>query len=660
MSNRLIHEKSPYLLQHAENPVDWFPWGEEAFAKAKLENKPVFLSIGYSSCHWCHVMERESFEDPSVAAILNDHFISIKVDREERPDIDQFYMDACMAFSGHGGWPLSAFLDHARLPFFMGTYFPKDDHMGGLGFMSLLKRIAAVWEGEPNSVSAASSSVLEYMHKKSDAVHLDASLLTLAYEQFSQSFDRHHGGFGNAPKFPSVQNLFFLLRYTVRTPASSAFTMVSRTLDAMSAGGIFDHIGGGFFRYSTDRIWLVPHFEKMLYDQALLLMIYAEAAVAMDGRYAQTAVRTAEFCLREMRADHGGFFTAIDADSEGKEGKAYLWTPEEVLSVLGEAAGKDFCSDYDITPQGNFQGKSIPNRIGKGQTLPPKASQWLQRLNEVRQKRVQPFLDNKILTSSNGLMIAALACAGRLLGKTDWITSAGQAANFILRSCVKNDRLLARWRDGESAHLSTLEDYAYLVWGLLELYQATFQPGWLKLAQEWNDKMLSLFDDGTGGLYLSGKDVTDLPLRQVSYQDQAVPSGNAVAAANLLRLSLLLENVSYQVTAMRILNAAGKEPRQIPMAFPGLWADLLFARSSTGIHIVNGQGLDDMLRLLQDFLPFTAIAIGGQGYEAIHSLIPSFAERSSHEGKAAAYLCDTNGCHPPVTDAQALLKLIRK
>ena len=417
--NRLIHEKSPYLLQHAHNPVNWMPWGDAAFEAARERDVPVFLSIGYSSCHWCHVMERESFEDAEVAALLNEHFVSIKVDREERPDVDHLYMQACTAMTGQGGWPLSIFLTADRLPFFAGTYFPKHDQYGIPGFMTVLGKIVSLWSADRDKLLDAGKTTLRYLGETVSPHGGDgeSDYSDEAYAMFNRTFDPAYGGFGSAPKFPSAYNLLFLLRYAIAREEPHALQMIKKTLTAMGQGGIYDFIAGGFCRYATDRQWLVPHFEKMLYSNALLAIAYAEGAAYLDPDYAWIARRTLDYCIREMRGEHGGFFTAQDADSEGVEGKFYVWTPSEIQSVLGESDGQRFCDLFSITDRGNFEGKSIPHHIGRDVSRQDWdfAHSCFPLLLTERNKRVQPFTDDKVLTSSNGLMIAALSVCGRLL-----------------------------------------------------------------------------------------------------------------------------------------------------------------------------------------------------------------------------------------------------
>ena len=663
-TNQLIHEKSPYLLQHAHNPVNWVPWGDQAFAAARERDVPVFLSIGYSSCHWCHVMERESFEDTAVASLLNEHFVCIKVDREERPDIDHLYMQACTAMTGQGGWPLSIFLTPDRLPFFAGTYFPKHDTHGMPGLMTVLGRIVSLWSTDRDKLTDAGKNALRYLGEaaapRSGGEETDYG--DEAYAQFKLSFDAAYGGFGSAPKFPSPYNLLFLMRHAIAREEPHALQMIKKTLTAMGRGGIYDFVAGGFCRYATDRQWLVPHFEKMLYTNALLAIAYAEGAAYLDPDYAWTAERTLEYCIRDMRGEHGGFFTAQDADSEGVEGKHYIWTPAEVKAVLGEADGQRFCTLFNITEKGNFEGKSIPHHIDRdiNQQDWDFAHQCFPLLLAERSKRVQPLTDDKVLTSGNGLMIAALSVCGRLLHTPAYIERAGEAARFILDNLTAEGRLLSRWREGHAAHPATSDDYAYLIWGLIELYQTAHDPQWLAEAVTWTESMLGLFwDDAKGGLFLSGRDVEDLPLRLKNIHDGAVPSGNAIAASNLIRLSRLTSNTGYEEKAQAILEAFAGEMAAYPMGCAGLIAAQTALRHGvTEVTVVNGEGLKPMLDAVRQYNPYMVVSVVGQGYEQMETLAPDAAGNTPVEGRATAYVCTRAGCQPPVTDPEALTGML--
>jgi uncharacterized protein YyaL (SSP411 family) len=571
--NRLAGEKSPYLLQHAHNPVDWYPWGEEAFARAREKNKPVFLSCGYATCHWCHVMARESFEDPGVAALLNERFVPVKVDREERPDVDMVYMAACQLISGSGGWPLSVFLTPEKAPFYAGTYFPPQNRWGRPGFAQVLQLLARNWSERREEIEKAGREVLHAIESRflpAAPREPDPRLLDRAFAELAVHFDPVWGGFGPAPKFPAPQNLLFLLRYFRRNGEPKALAMVEKTLQAMYRGGIFDHIGFGFARYSTDERWLVPHFEKMLYGNALLAMAYLEAADATgNGGYGTAARRIFAYVLRDMTGPEGAFFAAVDADSEGEEGKFYLWTPGEVEEVLGREQAALFNRAFDINPQGNFEGRSIPNLIKSpaglfGDGDPEQMENARAMLFAARGRRVPPGTDDKILTAWNGLMIAALALGARILGEEVYAFRASRAAGFLLERLRPDGRLLARYREGQAAHPAYLDDYAFLAWGLLELHQATGEEDYLRKAANLTRQMEDLFGDPEGGYYFTGRDAKDLPLRPREACDGAMPSGNAVALANLLRLEYLTGNRKFQEAARRHLPALMGEAAATP------------------------------------------------------------------------------------------------
>jgi hypothetical protein len=512
MPNHLLHEKSPYLRQHAHNPVDWYPWGEVAFRKAREEDKPIFLSIGYATCHWCHVMAHESFEDADVARLLNQDYVAVKVDREERPDVDQIYMAACQSLTGRGGWPLSIFTTPDGKPFFAGTYFPKTARMGMSGFTELLQQIAALWKKDRQRVLDAGEEITTALKTRSTTAgpgtRLDLRTLEAGYGQLEKSFDARWGGFGSAPKFPTPHHLTFLIRWARRHPDSKARAIVTRTLEGMRLGGIFDHIGLGFHRYSVDAQWLVPHFEKMLYDQALLAMAYTEAYQAWgDPFHAQVTREIFSYVLRDMTDPEGGFYSAEDADSEGHEGLFYVWTLEQVKKILGEETGDLFCRCYDITATGNFEGKNIPNLplplakcAERERKDPEELGKTLEEargtLFKVRENRIHPLKDDKILTAWNGLMIAALAKGAQALDEPAYARAAARAARFVLGRMVSPEgRLYRRFREGHLANPGYLEDYACFVWGLLELYEATGELDFLEAAVRLHRDMVDLFWD---------------------------------------------------------------------------------------------------------------------------------------------------------------------
>lgn len=539
MSNQLQFEKSPYLLQHRLNPVNWRPWNDEAFEDARIQGKPIFLSIGYSTCHWCHVMAHESFEDQAVAEAINRDFIPIKVDREERPDVDSVYMAACMAMTGSGGWPLTVLLTPDQKPFWAGTYLPK------AALLSLLDQAAQLWREDQESLMATGDTLTAHLRSEEATQPRppQRELVDKAVSQYEQMFDLRWGGFGRAPKFPMPHNLIFLLRYGRCAKDGTAQKMAHSTLESMYQGGLFDHVGGGFSRYSTDQRWLVPHFEKMLYDNALLTFAYGEAFQhTRRPLFEMVARRTADYVLRELEGPQGGFFCGQDADSDGVEGKYYVFTPEELTKVLGKEKSNLFCLRYRITDQGNFEGKSIPNLIGQELEQEPEGLQAIREtLYTYRLNRTALHKDDKILTAWNGLMIAALARTGLVLDEPSYRKAAERAAAFIGQSLTNRDgRLLARWREGHAAHPGKLEDYAFLAWGLLELYEATFSVQYLEEVRRLMGVLLEFFFDGEkGGFYPYASDGEQLLTRSKEIYDGAIPSGNAAAALILSRLARL-------------------------------------------------------------------------------------------------------------------------
>jgi uncharacterized protein YyaL (SSP411 family) len=663
-TNRLIHEKSPYLLQHAHNPVDWYPWCDEAFDKAKAEDKPVFLSIGYSVCHWCHVMEHESFEDEEVAAALNRGFVSVKVDREERPDVDAFYMDACLALSGAGGWPLSCFLGHDRLPFYAGTYFPKENGPFGAGFLTLLSQVSRLWRENRAELAPAAEALTRALREQTAAQTLRSGRCGAAYRLLSRRFDPDFGGFSPAPKFPAPQILLFLLRYGLAQREPRALQMARKTLECMADGGVFDQLGGGFCRYSTDREWLVPHFEKMMVDNALHLLAYAEASALFGEAFADISRRVAGFCLREMLDPQGGFYTALDADSAGGEGACYLFTPGEVERVLGPRDAPRFCEMYGITPAGNFEGGSIPNRIGAGlaDTRDDFARRSRQKLLREREKRPQPLRDDKVTTSVCGLMTGALATAGRILGEREYLAAAERCADFALRALEKNGRLLNRWRAGEAGVPAGCDDYACLIGGLLGLYEATLAPRRLAQAVRLAQEMRALFwDEAGGGYFLTGSDVADLPTRKKQFADGALPSGNAMMAVSLIWLARLCGESAYERDARRILEAAAPVLNAQPDACCGLLTALLWLeQGGAEVILVRGGGFEALCGAFPAFSPFLTVSACGEGFEEIYGSAPYLREYQNAQGRAAAYVCRGGSCLKPVASPEELSDLLAR
>ncbi len=689
-SNRLINEKSPYLLQHAYNPVDWYPWGEEAFEKARKENKPIFLSIGYSTCHWCHVMERESFEDPEVARLLNEVFVSIKVDREERPDIDNIYMTVCQMMTGSGGWPLTIIMTPDKKPFFAGTYFPKESRFGRMGMVQLVPRIKEVWitkrEDVVNSANKITSA-LQQATKESHGEELDESTLRTAYSLFAERFDTVHGGFGRAPKFPTPHNLLFLLRYWKRSGNEAALEMVEKTLESMRLGGIYDHIGFGFHRYSTDAEWFLPHFEKMLYDQALLAMAYIESyQVTGKQEYEKTAREIFTYVLRDMTSPQGGFYSAEDADSEGEEGKFYLWTEEEIREILNKEEADLIIDVFNVEKGGNFReeatGKSADRNILylkkpihkvasqlklSEEELESRIDAAREKLFSFREKRIHPHKDDKILTDWNGLMIASLAKGAQAFNEPKYAEAAKRALDFILKNLRKPDsRLLHRYRDGQAAISAHIDDYAFLIWGLLELYEATFDVNYLQTAINLNRDFITHFwDEKNGGFYFTADDGEGLIIRQKEIYDGAIPSGNSVAMLNLLRLNRITANTNLEEKAQMLGRAFSKNVKEFPAAHTQLIAALDFGIGpSYEVVIVGDSEARDTKSMLKavrsQYIP-NKVLLFRQTEKEIPDIV-SVAEFTKSQlslgGKATAYVCLNYICKLPTTDIDKMLELL--
>ena len=688
--NRLVFEKSPYLLQHAANPVDWRPWGDEAFEQAKKEDKPVFLSIGYSTCHWCHVMERESFENDAVADLLNKYFVCIKVDREERPDVDHVYMNVTQAMTGSGGWPMSVFLTPDKEPFFAGTYFPKDDRMGHPGMLRLVSVLGELWKNERSKALDAARQVVEALTRgvfQNGKEDLGPHVLGKAYAGLQASYDSQLGGFGRGNKFPTPHNLTFLLRYWKRTGDPEALDMVEKTLQAMRMGGIYDHVGFGIHRYATDPEWLLPHFEKMLYDQALTVNALLETYQATGkDQYAGNAREIFAYVLRDMTSPDGGFLSAEDADSESQEGKFYVWTTGEVSRILGKEDAALFIGAYNLVKGGNFidqatgqkTGDSIPHlkkdmaEIARDMGIDQ--SVLLDRLEKIRatlfqerKKRVHPYKDDKILTDWNGLMIAALSKGGRVLQDRDYTQAAARAADFILDTLVDGQgHLLKRFRDGEAALPGLLDDYAFMVWGLLELYESTFNVKWLRQAVTLTETMLALFwDTRDGGLFISPEHGEKLFMRGKDIYDGAMPSGNSVAAQNLLRLAGITANEEYREKALEIMDAFSGQIANQPYVYTHLLGALDFMMGPAFEVVICGdpQAEDAMVMLdgiHKRFVPNKVLVFrpNTEDCQEIGKLAPYTQGQSCLEGKATAYVCQGFTCQQPVTDPQTLFKIL--
>lgn len=679
-ANHLIHEKSPYLLQHAHNPVNWYPWGDRAFQKARETNKPVFLSIGYATCHWCHVMAHESFEDDTVARLLNQHFVSIKVDREERPDIDKIYMSVCQAMTGHGGWPLSVFITPEGKPFFSGTYFPKSSRMGMPGFVDVLEKIHQIWTQDPARILESADQITQAIQPNEEAAPSDISpdmkALENGYGQLHQAFDSKWGGFGGAPKFPTPHNLTFLLRWHIHDPASHALEMAEQTLTAMRRGGMFDQIGFGFHRYSVDEKWLVPHFEKMLYDQALLAMAYVEARLLTRNAAFETVAREIfTYVLRDMTDPAGGFYSAEDADSEGVEGRFYVWTPGEVKHVLGDDVGDLYCRFYDISEGGNFEdGQSIPHisrtleAFSRHEGMDADVLRGLMedaraKLFEARAKRVHPLKDDKVLTSWNGLMIAALAKASAAFGESRYHEAATRAARFILTHLRdESGRLLRRYRKGEPAHPAYLDDYAFMIWGLIELYEATFDPDHLDQALSLNEEMVRLFwDEAHGGFHFTGEGNEALITRSKEIYDGATPSGNSIAALNLLRLGRMTGDVALEIRAEQLIQAFWGQVVKQPMAYTQFLSAVDFLLGPTQEIVIsgdpNGETTHRMIQTVRKpFFPNKVVLCrpNGESGDRISALAPYVEKMGPVDGNSATYVCEKFACRAPITDVQQL------
>ncbi len=667
--NRLINQKSPYLLQHADNPVDWYPWGEEAFLQAKKEDKPVFLSIGYSTCHWCHVMAHESFEDNDVAELLNKDFVSIKVDREERPDIDHIYMTVCQALTRRGGWPLTIIMDADKKPFYAATYLPRTTRGGMPGLIELLPRIAELWQKDRHSLLESAEQISQLIQEPE--THEEGQLLTAdtfsqLFKQYTQAFDAQWGGFGSAPKFPSPHNLLFLIRYAHFQQENKAIEMVEKTLQCMYRGGIYDHIGFGFARYSTDRQWLAPHFEKMLYDNALLAMSYLEAyQVGGQEFYAQVAREIFTYVLRDMTHPEGGFYSAEDADSEGEEGKFYLWTTDEIKEILGKQA-ELFCQAYDISKKGNFEKKNIPNLINNRQFLKQKAelAEARQKLFASREKRVHPLKDDKILTAWNGLMIAAMAMGARILKEDSYLQAARQAADFVLSNLRRPDgRLLASYREGKAEHLAYAADYAFFIWGLIELYEAGFDSKYLLTALRLNDDLLKYFwDERSAGLFFYGSDAEQLLSRPKEHYDGAIPSDNAVAAFNFLRLARLSGDGKLETKAQQALDYFAGSIQEYPLGH-SFWNIAAAYQIFPGREVVvAGYPDKNDTREILEYLhsrydPNTTVIFkdAGDG-QALTDKASYLQEMRSIDGQATAYICENFTCHEPLLGLDGVVK----
>ena len=687
--NRLANSQSPYLLQHKNNPVDWYPWGKEAFEKAERENKPIFLSIGYSTCHWCHVMEHESFEDKEVAKLMNDNFISIKVDREEMPEIDHLYMSVCQAMTGRGGWPLTVVMSPKKEPFFAGTYFPKTGRGNQPGMMELIPSLMNAWNNKQDDIQKTIKQVNEYLINSNTSVpgsELDKSTLDNAFYDFKDRFDNEFGGFGNAPKFPSPHNLIFLLRYHKSFGDKSAIDMVTTTLDKMRLGGIFDHIGYGFHRYSTDKNWFLPHFEKMLYDQAMISMAYLEAYEATkDEKYAAIVEEIFSYVIRDMLNEEGGFFSAEDADSEGEEGTFYIWEFEEIINILGQDLGKEFCDIFGIKQGGNFLDEAT------GQLMPKNIPHLKQNLLEYasinslditelqksiessrrtlfseRKKRIHPLKDDKILTDWNGLMIASMARAGRVLDKQNYIDTAKRSAEFILNNLTDKGRLLKRFRNGKAGLQPHIDDYSFFIWGLIELYEATYEVRYLEKAIELSNVMVEDFiDNDNGGFFIGPESGEKLIVRAKDSYDGALPSGNAVAALNFIRLSKFTGISKWEKIAFNIFKAFSNKINQVPSAHTFmLSANMFGTESPKEVVIVANETYSEIkstiLELQKNYNPHTVYLFKSMKEQSKLNQIAPWTETHIPIGdKLTFYVCENFACKMPTIDIKTAKKYLK-
>jgi uncharacterized protein len=649
MANRLAQETSPYLLQHKDNPVDWHPWGEEALARAREEDKPILLSIGYSACHWCHVMERESFEDPETAALMNERFVPVKLDREERPDIDAIYMEACQAMTGHGGWPLNVFLTPEQVPFYAGTYFPPDDRGGMPSWRRVLTGVANAWDEKRDEIRAGGERMAQRLSGgavlQPSEEELEERGLDFAVERLRDAYDEENGGFGGAPKFPPASAIEFLLRRGERE-------MTSRTLRAMASGGMYDQVGGGFSRYSVDAHWLVPHFEKMLYDNALLARAYLHGwQVTGEELFREVTERTLDWMLREMRGPEGGFYSALDADSEGVEGRFYVWSVDELRAVLGDDADEAI-SYFGATEDGNFEGSNI---LTRGAAPSERLPEIRRRLYEARSERVWPGLDDKRLTAWNALAISALAEAGAVLERADYLEAAARGAEFVLTELRdEGGRLLRSYKDGQAKLNAYLEDHAFLTEALLTLYEASFEPRWFTAARETADAMIERFaDDELGGFFETSSDHERLVTRRKDLEDHPIPSGNSSAAYGLLRLAALTGEHEYERRALGVLRLLQQIAPPHPQAFGHFLQALDFHLAGVREVALVGDDTRPLERVVRGrFRPHLVLA-GGE-----HDGVPLLAGREPVDGRAAAYVCERFACRRPVTEPAELAALL--
>ncbi|HEU0114994.1 MAG TPA: thioredoxin domain-containing protein [Thermomicrobiales bacterium] len=676
MANHLANETSPYLLQHKDNPVDWRPWGPEALERARVEDKPMLVSIGYSACHWCHVMERESFENRAIAQEMNDRFINIKVDREERPDLDHLYMTAVTALTGQGGWPLNVFLTPDGAPFYGGTYFPPEDRMGLPGFPKVLAAVSEAYRNRRDEVEDSADRLRQFLGQANATTprpeQLTPAILDQAAQQLAAGFDDRRGGFGGAPKFPQAAVFDFLLRYAHRTESAEAAGMVRQTLDAMAEGGIYDQIGGGFHRYTVDANWLTPHFEKMLYDNAQLASLYLDAWRAYDDPlHRRIATETLDYVAREMTAPEGGFYAAQDADSEGEEGAFYVWTPDELAAALDPTDAAIVAAYYGVTPAGNFEGKSILHLARSADDVAAEFDLTPQRVEEfvaaarprllaTRNERPRPGLDDKVIVGWNGLMLKAFAEGARALARDDYRQIAVRNAEFLLGRARRDGKLCRTWKNGQAKLNGYLQDYAFVVDGLLSLYHATFERRWLDGALALTETMLAEFGDERGPAFFDTAASHEmLVARPRDLQDGAIPSGNAVAADVLLRLGALTENDDWTRRAARLLAAMVEPMTEQPLGCGRYLAALDFHLAEPLEIVIAGRPDDRAVDVLADvvaarYLPNALLALAEPDEPDAAERVPLLTARTMRDGKAAAYVCQHYACQAPVSEPDAL------
>ncbi len=688
--NNLINEQSPYLLQHAYNPVNWYPWGDDAFKKAKEEDKPIFLSVGYATCHWCHVMEHESFEDSDVATSLNDNFISIKVDREERPDIDSIYMTITQMMTGRGGWPMTIIMTSDKKPFFAGTYIPKEGRFGMTGLIDLLSQITEIWKTKRQDVHQTAEQVTKHLQESSTLTQTEYNgeeLIIRGFDELNSKYDEILGGFGSQPKFPSPHNLLFLMRYWKRYNDGVALQMVEKTLQKMRMGGIYDHVGFGFHRYSTDRHWLVPHFEKMLYDQAMLVLAYTEAyQITKKEIYKETAEEILEYVMRDMTSPEGGFYSAEDADSEGEEGKFYIWSYKEITKILSKDELELAARIFNILPTGNFldeatQQKSTLNILHLKRPI----KELLEELNiskkefdvkieiireklfSQRKQRIHPLKDDKILTDWNGLMIAAFSKASRILRNKSYQQTAEKAIDFILAKLQQEDgRLLHRYRNEDAAIMANLDDYAFMIWGLLELYETSFNPKYLNEAINLNVKLIDHFwDNESGGFFFTPDDGEELLVREKPVYDGSIPSGNSVAMLNLVKLSKMTSEASLEQKADDLMKTFAKQINRIPSAFSFILSSLDFALGpSFEIILVAKEDDEEIKKFVEkidgQYVPNKVVIIKYIEDDQLIKNIEILKDYKMINNQVTAYVCKDFVCKQPTNDPEIMIKELSK